>query len=312
MPRKKIETIITEKIYPYSLNEKGMADISQLVRQYPYELLLECIDIGVSSYFCYDDEERLTRESVNVFLCKLGGIAYNKSRSPIDQEILHLKNMGKSKFAYWNPARADELLHEYVEELDLYGWSESMILDDLRGETVRMMNISDNWSQWSSSMSHWIEDIKQWSKDDFVSVEQSGTVLPDALFDKLHTNIQMLCKQINASYENNLFDCAAVMMRRLLECLLILTYQKLGIESDIMDKNGNHYITLDKIIKNAAQNTTLALSPSTKKDMALFKDLGNFAVHKIWYNSTQQDIKPNILRYRVIIEELMYKAGIKS
>ena len=45
--------------------------------------------------------------------------------------------------------------------------------------------------------------------------------------------------------------------------------------------------------------------------MALFKDIGNYSAHKIWYNSTRQDIEPHILKYRVIVEELMYKAGIK-
>lgn len=55
------------------------------------------------------------------------------------------------------------------------------------------------------------------------------------IYDNVHTNIQRICKQINASYENNLFDCAAVLMRRLLESLLVLSYQKNDIEADIMD-----------------------------------------------------------------------------
>lgn len=309
MARKKIETIVREKIEPYTLNERGMADLSQIVRQYPYELLLECIDIGVSSYFKYDEEGKLTRDSVQMFLNKLGGIAYNKSRSPVDQEIYHLKNKGKRKFPYWNQQRADDLLNEYVQALYLYGWNESMVLSDLRGESVRMMNNSSNWTQWSRTMEGWIQDVKRWDAEDIVTVEQLGTVLPDALFKSLPVNVQSLCKQINASYENNLFDCTAVIMRRLLESLLVLSYQKAGIEAEIM--NGNYHVTLDKIIKNAEQNKTLALSSNTKKDMALFKDLGNYSAHKIWYNCTQGDIKPHILKYRVIIEELMYKSGLK-
>lgn len=309
MARKKIETIVKEKIEPYTLNERGMADLSQIVRQYPYELLLECIDIGVSSYFKYDEEGKLTRDSVQMFLNKLGGIAYNKSRSPIDQEIYHLKNKGKRKFTYWNQQRADDLLNEYVQALCLYGWNESMILSDLRGESVRMMNNSSNWTQWCHTMEGWIQDVKRWDSEDTVTVEQLGTVLPDALFSSLPANVQSLCKQINASYENNLFDCTAVIMRRLLESLLVLSYQKAGIEEEIM--NGNHHVMLDKIIKNAEQNKILALSSNTKKDMALFKDLGNYSAHKIWYNCTQGDIKPHILKYRVIIEELMYKSGLK-
>lgn len=311
MARKKIETIILEKIHPFTLNERGMADISQLARQYPYELLIECIDIGVSTYFRYDQDGRLTRESVAIFLDKLGGIAYNKSLSPINQEIYHLKNKGKRQFAYWNPSKAGDLLNEYIKELRLFGWSDSMVLSDLQGESARMMNNARNWSDWSSTMEQWIKDVRSWSEDDSIEVKQLGSVLPDALFDKLPPNVQSLCKQINASYENNLFDCTAVMMRRLLESLLVLSYQKAGIEVEITDKSGTHHVSLDKMIKNAEQNTTLALSSNTRKDMMLFKDLGNYSAHKIWYNCTQGDIKPHILKYRVIIEELMYKAGLK-
>lgn len=309
MARKKIETIINERISPYSLNDIGKADISQIVRQYPYELLLECIDIGVSNYFKYDEKGCLTKESVDTFLNKIGGIAYNKSRTPVEQEIYHLKNKGNYKFSYWNSQRADDLLHDYVQALYSQGWSENMVLDDLRGDSALMMNKSNNWSDWRSTIEQWIYDVKHWNEEDNVTVEQLGTVLPDALFSSLPSNVQSLCKQINASYENNLFDCTAVIMRRLLESLLVLSYQKAGIESDIM--NGNYHVTLDKIIKNAEQNVTLALSSNTKKDMALFKDLGNYSAHKIWYNCTQGDIKPHVLKYRAIIEELMYKSGLK-
>lgn len=183
-------------------------------------------------------------------------------------------------------------------------------MNDLQTEVNSMGNLSTNWSQWSDAMEKWIEEINHCRDEDNTSIEQDGTILPFSLFENLSHNIQSLCKQINASYENNLFDCTAVMMRRLLEGLLVLSYQNCGIEKEITEKSGWHS-TLDKIIKNAERNTTLALSPNTRKDMALFKDLGNYSAHKIWYNSTQQDIKPHILKYRVIIEELMYKAGLK-
>lgn len=312
MARKKIETIINDKIYPFSLNERGKADLAQIIRKYPYELLVECIDIGVSKYFHYNENGELTQESVQTFLNKLGGIAYNKSRSPIDQEIYHLKNKGKSLFSYWNLQKADELLHTYVNELALFGWSEQMIVADLRGEASRMMNNARNWSTWADTIEHWINDIRHWGDEDTITIDQSGSVLPNELFSGLSNNVRSLCKQINASYEGNLYDCAAVMMRRLLEGLLVLSYQNIGIESDIMDKTGKHHISLDLIIKNAEQNAALALSSNTKKDMALFKDLGNYSAHKIWYNCTQGDLKPHILKYRAIIEELLYKSGMKT
>lgn len=310
MSKKSIEAIISEKIAPYCLNEKGKADLAQLVRKYPYELLVECIDIGVSTYFRYDDGN-LTQESAQMFLSKIGGIAYNKSRSPIEQEIYHLKNKGKLEFTYWNFQKADKLLHDYVAALSQAGWSENAILEDLHREASRMMNNSFNWTQWSSTMANWIDEIRHWSDEDAVTVEQLGTILPNTLFCGLQSNLQSLCKQINASYEKNLFDCTAIIMRRLLEGLLVLSFQKEGIEADIMDKSGKHHVSLDQIIRKAEQSTTLALSANTKKDMSLFKDLGNYSAHKIWYNCTQGDIKPHILKYRAIIEELLYKAGLK-
>lgn len=175
-----------------------------------------------------------------------------------------------------------------------------------------MMNKSRSWSEWSSTMEHWINDVRHWRDEDTVSVEQLGTVLPDALFQGLPTNFQNLCKQINASYENNLYDCTAVIMRRLLEGLLVLSFQNENIESAIMDKSGRHHVSLDQMIKVAEQSKELALSANTRKDMLLFKDLGNYSAHKIWYNCTQGDIKPHILKYRVIIEELLYKSGLKA
>lgn len=302
---------IEEKIEPYTLRENGRASISTLYRKYSIELLIECIDIGIDRYFCYDTDGKLTQESAQIFLNKLGGIAYNKSLSPIDQEISHIKNKCKNTFSYWNDVRANEVLLDYIQALRDAGWSESRILNDLQIDVTNLIKKSYNWTQWLEGMLRWTNDIEQWKKEDSETVEQLGTIIPDVVMEDTPKYLQKLIRQINASYENNLFDCCAVMMRRLLEVLLILTYQHLNVEPEIKDKSGLRHVPLDKIIQNAEQNSILALSGNTRRDMKLFKDLGNFSAHKIWYNCTKQDIKPHALKYRVIIEELIYKAGLK-
>lgn len=310
MGRKKIETIIAEKIHPFSLNEKGKSDLSQLIRSYPYDLLKECIDIGVARYFRYDEDGCVTQDSINTFLNKLGGIAYNRSRSPIEQEVNHIKNKCKRSYSYWDDTTASDILVQYIHALRKAGWTDNQIIRDLQTEVNRISTSSRNWTQWSSIMENWIDDISHWDDVDDTKIEQEESILPSVIFKDLSPNIQSLCKQINASYEHNLYDCTAVIMRRLLEGLLVLSYQYNNIEVDITDKNGYHYM-LDKIIKNAEQNSTLALSANTKKDMSLFKELGNYSAHKIWFNSTKKDIEPHIFKYRAIIEELIYKAGLK-
>lgn len=310
MGRKKIETIIAEKIHPFSLNERGKSDLSQLISKYPYDLLKECVDIGVATYFRYDEGGCVTQDSINTFLNKLGGIAYNRSRSPIEQEVNHIRNKCKRSYPYWNDNTAGDILIRYINALRKAGWTDNQIVRDLQTEVNRISTSSRNWTQWSSIMENWIDDISHWNDEDDIKIEQEESILPSAIFEGLSPNIQSLCKQINASYEHNLYDCTAVIMRRLLEGLLVLSYQYNKIEANITDKNGYHYM-LDKIIKNAEQNSTLSLSANTKKDMNLFKELGNYSAHKIWFNSTKKDIEPHILKYRAIVEELIYKAGLK-
>lgn len=159
----KIITIINERIAPYSLNKKGEADIACLTTQYSYELLVECINIGVSRYFQYDENGELTDESVTEFLKKLGGIAFNKSKSPIDKEILHLINCGNAKFHYWDKHRATEIITRYVEALRKH-LNEDAIINDLKDDALKLMNNSHSWSQWVSNMENWIDEVNSWSK----------------------------------------------------------------------------------------------------------------------------------------------------
>jgi hypothetical protein len=310
MPKKKIETIINEKIYPYFLNENGKSCLQKIIRQYPYELLIECIHIGVEKYLQRDNEGKPSQDSVKKFIDKLGGIAYNKSLNPIDGEISYIKNKCKSIFTYYDETEANEVLQNYVNALRASGYNDTVIISDLHKEVNRSVNSFRNWSQWYNNMHNWIEDIKHWNDNDSITIKEEGTIIPTTLFSKLYKNIQSLCKQINSSYENNLYDCTAIMMRRLLEGLLVLSYQNNNIEDKITDTKSGFHFVLDKIIKDAEQNTILALSSNTKKELALFKDLGNYSAHKIWYNCTQQDIKPHLMKYRVIIEELIHKAGL--
>lgn len=63
----------------------------------------------------------------------------------------------------------------------------------------------------------------------------------------------------------------------------------------------------NKIIKDADNNQMLKSSSNVNRKIILFKDLENHSVHKNWYNYTQKDIEPHILKYRIMTEELLYK-----
>lgn len=137
-----------------------------------------------------------------------------------------------------------------------------------------------------------------------------GSILPESLYLNTRGYIEQLARQINASYENNIFDGCAVLMRRLLEIVLIHAYENHKLENAVKDGSGN-FLPLESIIDDAKSNPTLSLSRDSKGCLDVFRKLGNFSAHKIHYNCRRSDIAPRVLEYRALIEELLYKAGIR-
>ena len=142
-------------------------------------------------------------------------------------------------------------------------------------------------------------------------VVEYGTILPEVDLQKTRGYIESLAKQINASYEQNLFDGCAVLMRRLVEVMLILSYRHLKIENAIQDAAGN-YQMLEGIINDAKTNSTLALSRNSKNSLDTFRQLGNFSAHKIEYTCRREYINPHIQDYRALVVELLHKAAIRT
>ena len=141
-------------------------------------------------------------------------------------------------------------------------------------------------------------------------VMDDGTILPPALYDKSRGYIENLAKQINRSYEENIFDGCAVLMRRLEEVLLIMSYEHLKIDGAIKDAKGDYFL-LERIVADAATNPTLKLSRNSKKDLDVFRELGNYSAHKITYTCKREYIQEKIEKYRAMIDELLHKAGLR-
>ena len=142
-------------------------------------------------------------------------------------------------------------------------------------------------------------------------IVSEDTVLPQTIYENSRGFIESLAKQINASYEYNIYDGCAVLMRRLIEILLILTYEHLNIDGDIRGSDGN-YLMLEGIVSNAKSNSKLRLSRDAKEVLEEFRTLGNFSAHKIYYNCRRGDLQRLTTSYRAIVEELLYKAGIRT
>jgi hypothetical protein len=142
-------------------------------------------------------------------------------------------------------------------------------------------------------------------------VVSEDTVLPTSVYENTRGFVESLARQINASYEYNIFDGCAVLMRRLTEILLILSYEHHSIDHLIKMPDGS-YKSLDQIISDAKQNVVLKMTKDTKATLETFRTLGNFSAHKIYYNCRRSDLKHSLPSFRTTIEELLYKSGLKA
>lgn len=145
--------------------------------------------------------------------------------------------------------------------------------------------------------------------NDTEKIETASEIIDEVKFCGKRKYLDKLIAQINHSYSNNCFDASAVLMRRLFEVMLVLSYQNLGIDSEIKDLSGSGYLMLEGIVNNAKNNTTLKLS-RIKNKFDEFRKVGNFSAHSITYTAGKKDIDDIKLDYRVMLEELYNKAGL--
>lgn len=137
------------------------------------------------------------------------------------------------------------------------------------------------------------------------TIHSNGSIIPNDIIEDISLlPIISICKQINASYENNLFDCCSLMMRKLLENLLEKAFEKNGLGEEIKDKN--QYIRLSDIVDKV---DLINIDKKSKKVLEKIVANGNFSSHKIFYICKKSDIDAIKDNFRVIIQELLLKSG---
>lgn len=134
-------------------------------------------------------------------------------------------------------------------------------------------------------------------------------ILPFDLYKGKRQNIESIADQINESFFYGIYDGAAVLMRRLVEMLLILSFKEIGQEDRIKDSDGN-YLQLSQIINEAKQNKALDLSRNAKSYLGLFKEKGDLSAHNPFHITLKKDLELLQPKFRHLMQELLYRAGI--
>ena len=119
-----------------------------------------------------------------------------------------------------------------------------------------------------------------------------------------------MVRQINASYDFALYDCCAVMCRRLLETLKIEVYEPKGRASDVKGVDA-HFFMFAPLRGYLEKDTTLHISRNGFKGLKDFKMLGDLPAHNRRFLAHKDDIDRIRDGLRVAEGELLAVAGLK-
>ena len=232
----------------------------------------------------------------------------------LTQENLPKKDIATAFVWYHYTVHESEItiseMNNYFVKSSLPKYNQTYLKNDLRASKNVIKGLKFNTYKPSRK---YIDEMIQ--KHPFIMVKSEevvtdDTILPDSLIVSTRGYIENLGKQINAAYNHNIFDGCAVLMRRLLEILLIHSYEESKRISEISD--GDEYKNLSFIINYTISNKPFTLCKEATEVLDNFRQLGNFSAHKIQYNAKRKDIDNIKLRYRLTIEQLLYIAKIKK
>jgi len=131
------------------------------------------------------------------------------------------------------------------------------------------------------------------------------------LFAKTRGYIERVVDQINKAYDAELWDCSAVMCRRLLETLIIETYETAGRASEIKGGDG-HFLMLNALITFLEGDHTIHLGRNAAKGLRDFKLLGDLSAHNRRFNARRDDIDRVRDGLRVAAEELLHLTALRN
>lgn len=140
-------------------------------------------------------------------------------------------------------------------------------------------------------------------------VRNSDSILPSEVFRDSRGYIKKVVSQINSSYDNGLYDCCAVMCRRLAETLLIEVYEAKK-EEDLIKDAQNHFLMFSGLLLSAEKHKGLCLSRNALKGLKDFKLLGDLSAHNRRFNAKKNDIDRIRDGLRIACEELIEIAQI--
>jgi hypothetical protein len=135
-------------------------------------------------------------------------------------------------------------------------------------------------------------------------------VVPFSIVRNTRGYIEKITNQANGAYEMGWYDACAVMIRRLIETLIIESFEKANIADKIKNDKGDFFY-LKELINALLNEKTWNLGRNCKQALPRLKDIGDKSAHSRRFNAQRGDIDPLLSDVRDVVQELIYLAGLR-
>jgi hypothetical protein len=157
------------------------------------------------------------------------------------------------------------------------------------------------------------EHVKKLISDvaDAPLVDLTLAFIPQEIWKGTRNYIEKVAMQLCGCWEQNFYDAAAVMLRRLAETLVIEAYEKLGRDAEIKDATGN-FLMLGALVDKACSEKGLNLGRESKSALVEIKEQGDRSAHNRRINAVKPELERLRPKARVLAEELINIAQLKT
>jgi hypothetical protein len=139
-------------------------------------------------------------------------------------------------------------------------------------------------------------------------LKDTGSVIPLGVVTG-RGYLEKVVLQLNVSYDAQLYDCCAVMCRRLVETLTIEVYEQCHRADEIKGADG-HFLMLNGLATFFENDKAFNIGRSGLKGLRDFKNLGDLSAHNRRFNAHKEDIDRIRDGLRVAVEELAHLAKL--
>jgi hypothetical protein len=142
------------------------------------------------------------------------------------------------------------------------------------------------------------------------AISAAEPIIYIAMVRNTRSYIEKVSHQINGTYSKGWYDACAVMLRRLVETLIIESFEAHSIGAKIKDSSGN-YLFLRDLVDFTLAESTWTLGRNVRSALPKLKDVGDKSAHSRRYNAHREDIDKIAAELRDVIQELLAVAKLK-